>query len=117
RLAENYACMRLELRPVGAPARLPGRVDRDRVVAALVRQHARFGVEQPEARAELRPQRDQAPVVLEQGVGIAALGLDVALAWIDRREPRAAVREAAVPAGVPLHRVAVRVAAGAAVRR
>src|SRR5919204_580813 len=115
--AQDYAFVRLELGAVRPRTALRGRVDGDGVLAALVGEDAWSRLQQAEARSELRPQGDQAPVVVEQRVRVSALGLDVALRGVDRGEPGMPVREASVRACVPLHRMAVGVATCAVERR
>src|SRR6059058_4901243 len=94
----------------------PG-VHLDRLSIALVGEGARRRLEQTEAAAEAAAARDQPPELVQQGARIGSLVLHVARRGVDRRQPRLAGREAARPRGVPLHRMAETVAAGAVVGR
>ena len=96
---------------------LGGGVDGDEVVAALVREHARLGVEQPEAVAEPSAKLEQAPVERQQRRRIAALRFDVAALRVECLQPRSPGREAAGRARVPGHRVTQPVAPGPVERR
>src|SRR5439155_1881619 len=73
--------------------------------------------EQAEAVSEQLSAFDQQPVQRHQGAGVIPLGLDVALARIDRWKPGLAGCEAARRGGVPLHRMTHGVAPGAVERR